>query len=109
MCWLETLCVLVLVCSVGGDPDIGVDGGYTSVLVRVEDGVGLSGCRQVLAHPWTQDRDRVSRTGHIQQQDDLWARSSSFSLLGDERRSMGVVARLEAELAGQGYSMRAMG
>ena len=79
----------------------------TGLLTR--DPVQRLTCRQVLAHPWTQDRDRVSRTGHLQQQDDLWARSSSFSLLGDERRSMGVVARLEAELAGQGYSMRAMG
>ena len=81
----------------------------TGLLTR--DPVKRLTSRQVLAHPWIQDRGRLapSRTGHLQQQDDLWARSSSFSLLGEERRSMGVVARLEAERGGQGYSMRAMG
>ena len=43
-----TVLLAVLVGATVGELSIGVDGGYTEVLVRVEDGVGVEGCRQIL-------------------------------------------------------------
>ena len=40
--------LLTLLSKAKAELSIGVDGGYTDVLVRVEDGVGEETCRQVL-------------------------------------------------------------
>ena len=40
---------LLTVC-VSGSLTVGVDGGYTDVMVRLEDGVGVEDCSQFLSH-----------------------------------------------------------
>ena len=45
---VTALWLLVVLSATEAELSIGVDGGYTDVLVRVEDGVGAETCRQVL-------------------------------------------------------------
>ena len=45
---VTTLWLLVVLSAAEAELSIGVDGGYTDVLVRVEDGVGVDTCRMVL-------------------------------------------------------------
>ena len=45
---VTALWLLVLLSAAEAELSIGVDGGYTDVLVRVEDGAGVDTCRMVL-------------------------------------------------------------